>query len=171
MKVKFNLKYGQNEIDIPIPETAVAFRGKGLRDVFVDKVTIFHSATTADENGKKTRRFDRMIVDKCSIQGEYVNKPDGTIKNVVHSQTVITRDVARYKTPSEYLALSADERSRHYTVHIGDFVVFAEVDDAVNSSREFADLQERYKDNGMVVAAVKPSLFGMDIDNITFASA
>ena len=46
----------------------------------------------------------------------------------------------------------------------------ADVDDIVTTSREFAELQEKYKDNGIVVRSVSANINGMSVDNVTIAN-
>ena len=96
---------------------------------------------------------------------------NGTIQNIVNAQTVITKDVERYKSPLEYLRLPMDEKEKYFTVKANDFIVFAEVDDVVTTSLEFRDLQDKYKSNGMSITAVNPYIFGLATDNITMTNA
>jgi hypothetical protein len=63
-----------------------------------------------------------------------------------------------------------DIRQNFYTAQVGDFIVFAEVDDVVTTSREFAELQTKYADNGIVVRSVSPNIHGMSIDNVTITN-
>lgn len=169
MKVKFNVKYGENEIDIPIPEQSQrpTFDKGGLANLWKHKVTIYNdiSKTAVEE-----RHFDRFVIDLCNIQGGIVSKADGTIENIVNAVTIISKDVDRYKTPLEYAKLPVDIRESFYTVQVGDFIVLAEVDDVVTTSREFAELQEKYKDNGIVVRSVSANIHGMSVDNVTMAN-
>lgn len=169
MKVKFKVKYGENIIDIPIPEQSQrpTFDRGGMADLWNHKVTIYNDIPkTAVEN----RHFDRFVIEKCNIQGGIVSKADGTIENIVNAVTVISKDVDRYKTPLEYAKLPVDIREDFYTVQVGDFIVLSEVDDIVTTSREFAELQEKYKDNGIVVRSVSSNIHGMSVDNVTIAN-
>ena len=169
MKVKFKVKYGENVIDIPIPEQSQrpTFDRGGLADLWKNKVTIYNdiSKTAVEE-----RHFDRFVIDLCNIQGGIVSKADGTIENIVNAVTVISKDVSRYKTPLEYAKLPVDIREEYYTVQVGDFVVLSEVYDIVTTSREFAELQEKYKDNGIVVRSVSANIHGMSVDNVTITN-
>lgn len=164
---KFTVKYGTNIIEIPeIPVQTVS--KKGLTDLWNAKVTIYNDIP-ADSVNK--RRFDRFVIDKCNIQGGYVEKSDGTIQNLVNAQTIITRDVKHYKSPQEYRNLPVDEKDKFFTVQVDDFIVLGEVDDIVTTSKEFQQLQEKYKDYGISVTAVNPYIFGMAIDNVTITNA
>ena len=169
MKVKFKVKYGENVIDIPIPEQSQrpTFDRGGMTDLWKHKVTIYNdiSKTAVEE-----RHFDRFVIDKCNIQGGIVSKADGTIENIVNAVTVISKDVDRYKSPLEYAKLPVDIREDFYTVQVGDFIVLSEVDDVVTTSREFAELQEKYKDNGIVVRSISANIHGMSVDNVTITN-
>ena len=138
-----------------------------MTDLWKQKVTIYNDIpkTTVEE-----RHFDRFVIDKCNIQGGIVSKADGTIENIVNAVTVISKDVDRYKAPLEYAKLPVDIRETFYTVQVGDFVVLSEVDDIVTTSREFAELQTKYADNGIVVRSVSPNIPGMSVDNVTITN-
>lgn len=138
-----------------------------MTDLFNQKVTIYNDIPkTAVED----RHFDRFVIDLCNIQGGIVSKADGTVENIVNAVTVISRDVKRYKSLIDYRNVPVDLREDFYTVQIGDFIVLSEVDDIATTSREFAELQEKYKDNGIVVRSVSANIHGMSVDNITIAN-
>lgn len=169
MKVEFNVKYGKNVIEIPIGEKAVPkFDNGGLTNLFSKKVTIYNDIPEDDVN---PRRFDRFVIEKCSIQSGFVEKAEGTIQTIVNARTVITKDVERYKSPMEYARLPSDEKEKYYTVQIDDFVVLAEVDDVATDSQEFVELKRKYADNGFLVSSVNPSINGMSVDNVTMTNA
>jgi hypothetical protein len=138
-----------------------------LTDLFTNKVTIYNDIPkTAIEE----RHFDRFVIDLCNIQGGVVSRADGTIENIVNAQTIITKDVERYKSPLEYASVPVDLREDFFTVQIGDFIVFDEVEDIVTTSREFSELQSKYADNGMVVRSVSANINGMSVDNVTMSN-
>ena len=138
-----------------------------MTELWKQKITIYNDIprTAAEE-----RHFDRFVVEKCNIQGGIVSKADGTVENIVNAISVISKDVKRYKSPLEYRNTPVDLRESFYTVQIGDFVVLSEVDDVVTTSREFAELQEKYKDNGMVVRSISANIGGMSVDNLTMTN-
>ena len=138
-----------------------------MTDLWKHKVTIYNDIPADAVNA---RRFDRFVIDKCNIQGGIVSKADGTIENIVNAVTVITKDVDRYKEPLEYAKLPVDLKEDFYTAQVGDFIVLSEVDDVVTASREFAELQNKYNDNGIVVRSVSPNIHGMSVDNVTMAN-
>lgn len=138
-----------------------------MTDFFNRKITIYIDVPADAVND---RRFDRRVIEQCNIQGGIVSKADSTVENIVNAVTVFTKDVDHYKSPSSYKAIPVDLAVTVYTVQIGDFVVFDEVDDIVTTSREFAALQSKYASNGMTVRTVTPNIYGTANDNVKFAN-
>ena len=138
-----------------------------MTDLYTQKVTIYNDIP---KNAVEERHFDKFVIDKCNIQGGLVNEANGTITNIVNAKSVITRDVNRYKTPLEYAELPVDLRVDYYTAQVGDFVVFAEVDDIVTTASEFSQLQSKYKNNGMKITSVSANIFGLSVDNVTMTN-
>lgn len=164
MKIGFDVKWGHNEIDIPITNgTTPKFSPYGLKNKFVDKVTIYNDIPS---DGVNLRRFDRFVIDKCLIYNQATEGADGTIQKIINAQNVITKDIEHYKSPVEYKQLATDEKDNFYTAQIDDFVVYGEVDDVVTTSKEFQNLQQKYKDNGFSITAVNASIHGMNVDNV-----
>lgn len=169
MKVGFNVKFGYNEIDIPLTGCEKPkYQPQDLRDKFVGKVTIFNDIPA---DGVNLRRFDKFVIDKCLTYNNLAEGADGTVQKIVNAQSVITKDVEHYKPPAEYKQLATDKRDNFYTVQIDDFVVYGEVDDVVTTSKEFQTLQQKYKDNGFLITGVNASIFGMSVDNIQIMHA
>ena len=169
MKVGFNVKYGYNEIEIPITDKSVPkFQKGGMTDLFSSRVTIYNDIAS---DGVNPRRFDRFVIDLCNIQKGILQNADGTIEKVVNAQTIITKDIEHYKTPNEYALLPADEKDKYFKANVNDFVVLAEVDDVVTTPQEFQDLQKKYKNNGFSVTAVNEYIHGMAVDNVQIIHA
>ena len=139
-----------------------------LIELFSRKVTIYNDIPADAVN---PRRFDRFVIDKCNVQGGIVSRTDGTIENIVNAITVITKDVEHYKSPLDYAKLPVDKKNDFFTAQVGDFIVLAEVDDVVTTSREFAELQTKYSASGLVVRSVSPNISGMSVDNVTMTNA
>lgn len=139
-----------------------------MTNLFKDKVTIYNSVPAVDN---KPRSFTRCVVEKCQIQGGFVDKLNGTVRNIVNAQTVITKDVKRYVSPKDFYDTAEDSRETVFTVQIGDFVVFGVADDVVENAEQFANLQQKYKNNGIKVTSVNISIYGMAVDNITMTNA
>ena len=165
MKVGFNVKYGYNEIEIPITnETKPKYRPYGKNDKFTDKVTIYNDIAS---DGVNPRRFDRFVIDKCLVYEQLTESADGTIQRVVNAQNVITKDVEHYKSPLEYARLPVDIKEQYYTVQPNDVVIYGDVDDVATTRRELDDLiNDKYKNNGFIVTAVNAYLKGTNTNNI-----
>lgn len=136
--------------------------------LFHDKVTIYNDIPS---DGVNQRRFDRFVLTDCNISKGVLQNSDGTIEKVVNALTVITKNVSQYKSPIEYARLPADEKDKYFTAQINDFVVLAEVDDIVTTSREFQELQTKYKNNGFSVTAVNEYIYGLSVDNVQIIHA
>ena len=121
MKVGFNVKWGFNEIEIPITDKTVPkFQKTGKTDLFSSKATIYNDIPS---DGVNARRFDRFVIDLCNIQKGILQNADGTIEKVVNAQTIITKDIEHYKTPTEYALLPVDEKDKYFTANVNDLNV------------------------------------------------
>ena len=170
MKVGFRVKYGYNEIEIPITEKTVPkFQKSGMTDLFNSKVTIYNDIAS---DGVNPRRFDRFVIDLCNIQKGILQNADGTIEKVVNAITITTKDTEHYKQSLEYRYLPVDEKDKYYTVQVNDVVIFGEVDDVATTRRELDNLLEtKYKNNGFLVTAVNEYIHGMAVDNVQIIHA
>lgn len=169
MKVGFYVKYGYNEIDIPIEnKNTQPLDIDGLSNLTNKKVTIYNDIPADSVN---PRRFEKFVIDKCIIQGGYVTKTDNTISNPVNAKTILTKDIQHYKPYMEYIKLSQEERKNYFTAKAGDFIVFGEADDIVTDAEEFSNLQQKYKDNGIRVTSISENICGLNVDNIQFTNA
>lgn len=139
-----------------------------LTDLWKSKVTIYNDIPA---NSDKQRTFKRFVISNCQIQGGIADKSNETIRNIVNSKTVVTKDVEHYKSPIQFLNLSETERENCYTVQPGDFVVFEEVDDDVATAQEFSLLQQKYKSCGMKAVSVNVCINGMSVDNVTISNS
>ena len=139
-----------------------------MTDFFTQKVTIYNDIPS---DGVNARRFDRFVIDLCNIQKGILQNADGTIEKVVNAITITTKDTEHYKPSLEYRYLPIDEKDKYYTVQVNDVVIFGEVDDVVTTSREFQDLQSKYKNNGFSVTAVNEYIHGMAVDNVQIIHA
>ena len=139
-----------------------------MTDFFNQKVTIYNDMPS---DGVSARRFDRFVIDLCKIQKGIMQNADGTIEKVPNAIMIETKDVEHYKSPLEYSLLPADKKDKYFTANVNDFFILAEVDDIVTTSREFQELQTKYKGNGFSVTSVNEYLNGMSVDNIQIIHA
>ena len=128
---------------------------------FNQKVTFYNDIPS---DGVNARRFDRFVIDLCKIQKGIMQNADGTIEKVPNAIMIETKEVEHYKSSLEYSLLPADEKDQYFTANVNDFFILAEVDDIVTTSREFQELQTKYKGNGFSVTSVNEYLNGMDVD-------
>ena len=138
-----------------------------MTELFNKVITIYNDIPS---DGVNPRRFERHVVPRCLISVGTAESVSGTIQNIVNAVTLVTKSVANYKSPSEYAKLPEDVRQRFYTAQIDDFVVFAEVDDLVETAKEFQSLQNKYKNQGMIISSVNENLYGLAVDNVTMTS-
>lgn len=139
-----------------------------MTDFFNDKVTIYNDIPS---DGVNTRQFHRYVIDRCNIQKGAMQNADGTIEKVPNAIMIETKDVEHYKSPLEYSLLPADEKDKYFTANVNDFFILAEVDDVVTTSREFQELQSKYKNNGFSVTAVNEYIYGLSVDNVQIIHA
>lgn len=139
-----------------------------MTDLFQSKVTIYNDIPAT---AVTPRRFERFVIDRCNIQSGKVSTADGTIIDVVNATTVVTKDISKYKSPNEYINTPIDLREKYYTVQVGDFVVFEDVNDVVETPQQWQHLLTKYAHNGMKVTSVSPNIYGMSVDNISFTNA
>ena len=139
-----------------------------MTDFFKQKVTIYNDIPS---DGVNARRFDRFVIDLCKIQKGIMQNADGTIEKVPNAIMIETKDVEHYKSSLEYSLLPADEKDKYFTANVNDFFVLAEVDDIVTTSREFQELQSKYKNNGFSVTAVNEYIHGMAVEYLQIIHA
>ena len=79
---------------------------------------------------------------------------------------------ARIVSASDTLDVpSIHEGEKPMAVQVGDFVVFGEVEDIVVDSRDFANLQKKYENNGFKVTSISYNKNNMAVDNLSFTNA
>ncbi len=167
MKVKFNVKYGQNEIEIPDTQSFSEEKNK-LKNLFSGKVTIYNDITF---EGKEKRKFCSHVIDDCFVSLEFKEKSDGTAEHCQRTANIFTKDVKHYKTPDEYRRLPEEKRGDFYTVRTGDFIVLDEITDSVKTSKEFYELLEKYREVGFFVTDWDVNVFGFRCDNLRIGGA
>ena len=142
-------------IEIKLPERTI-HSDIGMTDLFRQVVTIYNDIPEANNTA---RHWDRHIINYCNIQEQKIERANGNILNISNAKTVVTKDIANYVNPDDYVG-------NGYTVRVGDFVVFGEVEDVVLNAQGFMNLQKKYADNGFKITTVNVGIFGMSSDNI-----
>ena len=132
-------------------------------DKFVEKVTIYNDIPADAVN---PRTFHRFVIDKCLTYEQISETNTNTIRKIINTNNVLTKDIEHYKKPRDYSLLPADLKQNFYTVQPNDFVVLSEVDDVVENALDFQKLQKKYKNNGFLVTAVSAFLNGTKTNHI-----
>lgn len=169
MKIGFNVKYGRNTITIPTADYTRLSRRPWGANLFNRTVTIYNDIP-ADDAGVNPRSWQRTVLSNCNIQGGLASKANGTVENIVNAQTVTIRDIDGYLPPVEFYALPVDIRPNYYTMNANDLIVFDEVDDVVTTSREWSNLQSKYRKNSISVETVSVNIYGTGADNISVSN-
>ena len=139
-------------------------------NLFNKQATIYN---VIPKRGNSDISYSRRVLKKCNIQGGFNDKSNGTTRIVVNAKTVITKEVDRYKPPTEdgFYGYQNTDRAEYFTANPGDFIVFAEVNDTVATPLEFKNLQNKYKDNGMIITQAFAYLYGRSTDNVMMTNA
>lgn len=138
-----------------------------MTNLWSDVVTVYIDVAA---NGKTARHFERRIIKQCSVQNGTTDKANDTVRNETAVQSVLTKDVQRYKSKADYTVLSISERDEYFTAGAGDYIVIGEVSDTVTNAQDFMDLQTKYSDNGFKVMNVNVFIYGMNTDNIAISN-
>lgn len=139
-----------------------------MTDLFTKTVTIYNDIPETDS---APRSFERHIIEKCLISDKRTEKNQGTVTQNSGSKQIITKDISHYLPSVEFLEQSLLDRKNFYTVQTGDFIVFDVVNDVVNTAKDFAELQKKYKSKGIKVTAFETYINGMKTDNITILNS
>ena len=157
-------------VDIPSNVTTPKAQNSNFTDLWIKKITLYNVIPKKTQVETIEQHWDRTVIDKCNVQGDFVTKLNGNIPNIVNLKTVYIRDIEHYLSPSDYDMLPVREASNYYTVRNGDFIVFDEVFDEVTTATQYSQLQQKYKDNGIRVNTISVNINGMALDNITITA-
>lgn len=119
----------------------------------------------------------------------YIRTPDGVERRVINEcyfcrrflrrngehrlfdeRGVITRDVARYRVPEEYLSIPPSRRKNLYTVQKGDFVVMAEIAATPSTDEELAEVRRKFGAVGFGVTNANGDIAGLDSDCVVMGN-
>jgi len=134
-----------------------------MTDLFRTRVTAFMDIP---ETETEKRHFERRVIERCQVTDTEALSATGTVVSKKRHKAVITKDVSRYVPPEEYYSMTSDERKELYTVSTRDFIVLCEVNDEVTNAASFAELQSKYKENGIKAVNVSRYINGLSTDNI-----
>ena len=92
----------------------------------------------------------------CGKRDGLYDKSSGTMLYRANTWTAYLQNWQHYKAPTwldgGYYALPEDEKSKYFTVNVGDLLIFADITDAAPATmQEFNALRDKYKDVGGVI--------------------
>lgn len=135
-----------------------------MTDLWNKTVTVYNSIPAEKDI---PRSFCRAVIKKCFCRSELTSSSaDTTVEKRTSHPRLRTKDISGYLPPESYYSLSEKKRANKYTVQIGDFIVFGEVDDMVTNAAEYAELQQRYRERGFRVTSVSVNIHGLNVDHI-----
>lgn len=157
MKVGFNVKFGYNEIEIPVSEGKQLYplNASGLSNLHRETFTIINQIPQSASIATKTA-WKKHILTKCGKQNGLYDKSSGTMIYRANSWTAYIFDWQGYKQPNwldgGYYMLSDEEKDNYFTANVGDLLIFGEIPDAAPTTiQEFNALATKYKDNGGII--------------------
>ena len=160
VKVGFKVKYGYNEIDIPIAEGKAVFplSGEGLSNLNHETFTIINQIPQAPSIQTKIA-WKKSTLNNCDKRDGLFDKSSGTMVYKANTFTAYIRDWKRYKSPTwindGYYAMADVDKSDYYTANVGDLIIFADIPDiAPTNTAEFTALMQKYKDIGGIISGV-----------------
>ncbi len=159
MKVGFNVKYGYNEIYIPVNEgKAYADNAPaGLSNLNGKVFTIINQIPTSATVSTKIEWKKYRLTD-CGKRDGLYDKSSGTMAYKANTWTAYIGNWQEYKPPiwlgGGYYALTDADKAECYTANVGDLLIFANVTDNVPTTlQEFNALRDKYKDIGGVITS------------------
>ena len=157
MKVGFNVKYGYNEINIPVNEgkTYADNAPAGLSNLNGKVFTIINQIPTSATVSTKIA-WKKYQLTNCGKRDGLYDKSSGTMAYKANTWTAYIGNWQEYKPPAwldgGYYALSDTDKAEYYTANVGDLIIFADVADTTPTTlQEFNALRDKYKDIGGVI--------------------
>lgn len=160
MKIGFRVKYGYNEIDIPVSEGKKLYplSGDGLSNLNHETFTIINQIPQAPDIATK-RAWTKYTLKECDKKDGLYDKSSGTMIYKANSFTAYVYDWEHYKPPvwleNGYYKLADVDKGEFYTANVGDLIIFADIPDiAPTTTAEFAALTQKYRDIGGIISGV-----------------
>lgn len=91
----------------------------------------------------------KTTINDCFVKRAHNRVVIGTTSIETGNKLVRIREDERYLTYSRWIELPNDVQQNYFTLHLGDFVVFSEVDDIIDEytpGHRFNDVVSKYKD-------------------------
>lgn len=161
MKVGFNVKYGYNEIDIPVNsgKTYADNAPVGISNLNGQVFTIINQIPTSATVATKAT-WEKYRLTDCGKDDGLYDKSSGTMAYKANTWTAYIRNWQQYKPPTwlsdGYYALSDAEKANFFTANVGDLLIFADItDETPTTLQEFNALRDKYKDMGGIITSQK----------------
>lgn len=161
MKIKFDVKYGRNTIELPINtgEKIYSDNSNGLSNLNNQHFTIINQIPTSQSVMTKMAWKKRLLT-KCNKKDGIYDKSSQGVVYKANTWTAYIFDWLEYKPPlwvdGGYYALADDAKVEFFTAAVGDLLIFAEIDDPVPTSiAEFDALRNKYKDCGGIITGAE----------------
>lgn len=159
MKVGFNVKWGYNEIEIPINQGKPIYdeQSKGLSELKDKTFTIINRIPTSASNAQIIS-YKKYTLNNCDFQNGIYDRTTNTMVYKANTWTAWLNDWQNYKPPTwlegGYYALTDDEKANCFTANVGDLLVFGKIPDiAPTTTQEFQKLVEKYKNQGGTITS------------------
>ena len=154
VKVGFDVKWGHNEIEIPINQGQPIYQdsGKGLSRLKDKTFTIINRIPTSASNAQIIK-WKKHTLQNCDMQDGIFDKSNQTMVYKANTWTAWLEDWKHFKSPNwlegGYYILADDEKDDYYTANVGDLLIFGDIPDlAPVSEQEFQKLVAKYKNMG-----------------------
>ena len=160
MKVGFKVKYGYNEIDIPVSkgEKLYPLSGNGLSDLNHETFTIINQIPQSPTVSTKIA-WKKNVLTKCDRRDGLFDKSSGTMLYKANTFTAYIGEWEKFKSPNwlegGFYALADVDKENYFTANVGDLLIFADIPDiSPTTTAEFTALTQKYKDMGGIISGV-----------------
>ena len=160
MKLGFTVKYGFNEIDLPVQEGKKLYplSGDGLSNLNHETFTIINQIPKSPSVATKVAWKKYKLIG-CDKREGLFDKSSGTMMYKANSFTVFVNDWQNFKPPhwlnDGFYAMSDIDKEGFYTANVGDLIIFADIPDiSPTTTAEFTALTQKYKDMGGIISGV-----------------
>ncbi|WP_249311795.1 hypothetical protein [Congzhengia minquanensis] len=127
----------------------------GLSNLNSEVFTIINQIPTSQTVATKSAWVKHTLT-MCGKKDGLYDKTSGAMVFKANTWTAFIYNWEQYKKPlwtdGGYYALADEKKGGHFTVNVGDLLIFAEIPDAVPKTlQEFNALRDKYKDNGGII--------------------
>ena len=158
IKVGFDVKFGHNEIELPINTGEKVYHDNapaGLSDLNDCVFTIINQIPKSADNPQAAAWVVHKI-EHCGKKNGLYDKSSGQTFYRTGTWTAYIHSWQNYKPPTwlsdGYYALSDDEKAEYFTINTGDLIIFGDApDDVPKTMAEFQSMVTKYRNYGGTV--------------------